>query len=91
MDFSDGSPLTTCGDDVGGDAELTGKGCQHRQLVSEIFIPIAVIPDILNRESILSSFQMNPRLLLAGMTTGGNGDLGGAATEPFLILMPDKL
>jgi hypothetical protein len=30
---------------------------------------IAVIPDILNRESILISFGMDPRLRLAGMTT----------------------
>jgi hypothetical protein len=34
-------------------------------------IPIAVMPDIFNRASILGSFRMDPRLQLAGMTKGG--------------------
>jgi hypothetical protein len=39
-------------------------------IVYRLSIPIPVIPDIFNRESILGSFRMDPRLLLAGMTEG---------------------
>jgi len=37
--------------------------------------PIAVIPDISNRESILGSFRIDPRQQPARMTNGGNGYL----------------
>ncbi len=64
-----------CGDDVGEDAEMIGKGGQAHQLISEICIAIGVmtyrldgesfsirvIPEILYRESILvtDSFPAN--------------------------------